>query len=250
MPSASEQIEHAIEVFVRGYSSGKSATHPCEGVRVGNLWVMRDVPRRNPRDYRKEEWVAHGVPPREVDSTARQHTRGRFFVCSVRAIHEDEEPTKSDYKSLGYRLLATEPLFVHDLKRIPRAESPAQVVQVTSNEMAERFGKASRSRPIQPEYLQDDAPFRQYVAVHDDHIVGWVRSVYASDSTWCSNMYVRESHRRRGIGKAMLASMLRDDRSHGVKFSVLLSSHTGALLYPNVGYRQIGVLSIFAPKKR
>jgi hypothetical protein len=48
----------------------------------------------------------------------------------------------------------------------------------------------------------------------------------------------------------MLARMLRDDRSHGVKSSVLLSSHTGALLYPSVGYEQLGTLLIFAPTKR
>jgi hypothetical protein len=30
---------------------------------------------------------------------------------------------------------------------------------------------------------------------------------------------------------------------------VLLSSHTGALLYPQAGYRQLGMLSIFAPRR-
>jgi hypothetical protein len=44
--------------------------------------------------------------------------------------------------------------------------------------------------------------------------------------------------------------MLRDDRTRGAKQSVLLSSHTGALLYPRVGYEQIGMLLIFAPKRK
>lgn len=48
----------------------------------------------------------------------------------------------------------------------------------------------------------------------------------------------------------MLAKMLRDDRARGVENSVLLSSHTGALLYPQIGYEQIGTLLLFAPKKK
>ena len=63
-------------------------------------------------------------------------------------------------------------------------------------------------------------------------------------------MYVVQKHRRRGIGSAMLAKMLRDDRAHDAKCSVLLSSHTGALLYPRVGYQQIGTLLLFAPQRK
>ena len=63
-------------------------------------------------------------------------------------------------------------------------------------------------------------------------------------------MYAWPSHRRRGIGSALLCHMLKDDRRRGFKQSVLLASHTGALLYPKVGYEQIGLLYIFAPPKR
>ena len=44
---------------------------------------MRDAPRKNPRDYRKEEWIAHGTDAAKVDAIARRHTRGRFFVCDI-----------------------------------------------------------------------------------------------------------------------------------------------------------------------
>ena len=74
-------IEFAIEVFVRGHSAGRSRTFPYEVSRVGPLWLMRDAPRKNPRDYRKEEWIAHDADPREVDAIVRKQTRGRFFVC-------------------------------------------------------------------------------------------------------------------------------------------------------------------------
>jgi hypothetical protein len=48
----------------------------------------------------------------------------------------------------------------------------------------------------------------------------------------------------------MLAKMLRDDRAAGANVNVLLSSHTGALLYPVVGYEHIATLLLFAPRKQ
>lgn len=245
-----DEIEHALEVFVRGFCAGKSATHPYEHSREGRMWWLRDAPRKNPKNYRKEEWIAYRVPPREADAVARSKTRGRFFVCALRSMDEPEDGLRAGYKELGYRLLATEPLFVHRLTRIPRLEHEVAIERVRTVELAERLGKATRSRPIPAGQLTEDAPFRQYVALEEDNLVGWVRSVNAGDSTWCANMYVRPAHRRRGIGRALLLRMLRDDRRRGAARSVLLSSHTGALVYPRVGYEQLGLLLIFAPKRK
>jgi GNAT superfamily N-acetyltransferase len=242
-------LEFAIEVFVRGHSAGKSRTFPYEASRVGPLWVMRDGPRKNPRDYRKEEWIAHDVDPREVDAIARQQTRGRFFVCAMVGEGASEEPTRAAYKAMGYRLLATEGFFVQRLKRIPRSPSPVPIELVRTPELAARLGKATRTRPILDNFLRDDAPFRQYVALDGDEIVGRVRSVDAVGATWCADMHVNASHRRRGIGQALLRRMLRDDRARGSQCSVLTASHTGALLYPRVGYERIGTLFMFVPGK-
>jgi GNAT superfamily N-acetyltransferase len=157
---------------------------------------------------------------------------------------------RAEYRRLGYRLLTTEPLFVHDLKRIPKATAPVEVMRVRTSELAARFAKATRRRPIPLQDLNDQAPFRQYVALDGERIVGWVRSVHAVDSAWVSDMYVLATYRRQGIGFALLTKMLRDDRANGAESSVLLSSHTGALLYPKAGYKQIGTMYIFVPKKR
>jgi GNAT superfamily N-acetyltransferase len=247
MKGQRREIEFAIEVFVRAHCTTKSRTFPYEANRVGPLWVMRDAPRRNPRDYRKEEWIAHDVDAGEVDAIARRQTRGRFFVCAIIGEGESDEPIRTAYRSLGYRLLATEGFFMQRLKQIPKSPSPVPIERVRTPELAARLGKATRLRPISDGLLGDDAPFRQYVALDGEKIVGRVRSVDAVGATWCADMHVNESHRRRGIGRALLCRMLRDDRAHGSKCSVLLASHTGALLYPRVRYERIGKLFIFAP---
>jgi GNAT superfamily N-acetyltransferase len=249
-PSRQSDLEQAIDAFLRGFCAEKSRTHPYEWERIEGVWVMRDAPRKNARDYRKEEWIVHDVAPANVDRIARWHTRGRFFVCAMHDADESDEPLRSAYKQLGYRLMTTEPLFRHRLARIPRVAAPVTVQRVRTAALAEQFGKATRMWPIPGEHLGADAPFRQYVAIDGDEIVGWVRSVDAGAATWVSNMYVRPTHRRRGIGASLLGKMLRDDRTRGAEQSVLLSSHAGALLYPRVGYERIGGLLMFAPRKR
>ena len=242
-------IEFAIEVFVRGHSAVRSRTFPYEVSCVGPLWLMRDAAPKNPRDYRKEEWIAHDVDPGKVDAIARQRTRGRFFVCAMIAEGESDESTRTAYKALGYRLLATEGFFVQPLKRIPKPPSRISTERVSTPSLTARLAKITRTRPISRNLLGDDAPFRQYVALDGEDIVGRVRSVDAVGATWCTDMYVNPSHRRRGIGRALLSRMLRDDRARGSKCSVLTASHTGALLYPRVGYERIGTLMMFAPRK-
>src|SRR6202023_4358192 len=123
-------IEFAVEVFVRGHSAVRSRTFPYEVSCVGPLWLMRDAARKNPRDYRKEEWIAHEVDPGKVDAIARRQTRGRFFVCVMIAEGEPDEQTRTAYKSLGYRLLATEGFFVQRLKRIPKRPSRILIERV------------------------------------------------------------------------------------------------------------------------
>src|SRR4029079_7471826 len=134
MKRRNREIEFAIEVFVRGHCVGRSRTFPYEANRIGPLWSMRDAPRKNPRDYRKEEWIAHDANPTEVDAIARRHTRGRFFVCAMIAEGEPHEGTRTAYKSLGYRLLATEGFFVQRLERIPKPPSQVSIERVRTHE--------------------------------------------------------------------------------------------------------------------
>jgi predicted N-acetyltransferase YhbS len=231
-------------------------TYPYLAEQVGPLWVMRDAPRtRKGEDYRNEEWIAHGVDPTEVHKVVRKRTRGRYAICAIYGVKESSEAIRAGDKRLGYRLLTTEPFMLHRLAKIPRFKPPPgiSIERVTSQEMADRLAKAARSRQILPEHLVEHAPHRQYVALDDKRSpIGWLRSIVVDQckATWCSNMHVQEKHRRRGIARAMMARMLKDDRDHGATTSVLLASHTGAMLYPVVGYEQIGELLLYSPTKK
>ena len=242
-------LESAVATFIGGFTYTRSFTHPYVAETVGGLWVMRDGPRKRPA-YRNEEWVVRGQPAADVDRTVRANARGRFVVCDIVAAGESAEDRRDAFKAMGYRLGTTEPLFAHDLKTVPRPSSPAVVERVRSAELAAAVNASARSRQVLPEHLSADSRQRQYVALVDGTPVGRVRSITVGHSTWCSNMFVDPAHRRRGIGRALLARMLADDRRHGATAAVLLASHAGAKLYPVVGYRQIGTLLLFTPKRR
>ena len=246
--SSSHKIPQAIEVFVRGFCETKSRTWPYEFSQINGIWVLRDAERKNAKDYRKEEWIAWNQPAEKVHETARRATRGRYFLCPVIGTDDLSEELKTAYKQLGYRLLSTEPLFVHDLKRIPKSTADLTIQLMRTEEHAIAYGKFSKTRPVPAEELTNDS-FRQYLAWHNDEIVGCVRSVETPFGNWCSSLFVTPTHRRRGIARSLLSQLLRDDRKREASRNVLLSTHTGALVYPSLGYQQIGTLFIFAPKK-
>lgn len=237
------RIDEAVEVFARGYAFTRSLTHPCEVHRVEGAWVLRDGPGRK-RAPRIEEWVALGLTAKEIDDVAGRYARGRYGVAWVCPLGQSDQAARSEFKSLGYRLRATEPLFVHDLLKTP-AVSRAEIRRVEDTELAASLGKMLRRKPLKPEFFGEDPQWRQYVAAIGGDLVGWVASIAAGEASWCANLYVAREHRRKGIGKALMARMLDDDRRLGRSASVLLSSHTGAHLYPAVGYQQLGTLLLY-----
>lgn len=241
----------AVETFVRGYCLVRSETHPYLCRAEPGLYRLYDAERSNPARYRKEEFIAWGQPAEFVDAWARAQSRGWYFIGALQKLPPPQPEIRGAYRALGYRLLATQPFFVHDLQRIPRtAAGRATIARVVSREQAQAVGRAAGARPIPPAYFAPDSPVRQYAAMREGQPVGWVRSVTTPRGQWCTNLYVLPAARRQGIARALLLQMLRDDRRQGSSASVLLSSHDGAALYPTVGYRQIGLLWIFAPSRK
>ncbi|MHB8636114.1 MAG: GNAT family N-acetyltransferase [Fimbriimonadaceae bacterium] len=239
------RIEDAIETFGCGFSFTRSFTHKYVFERVDSLWVMRDAPRTRP-EYRGEEWLVYGTSPAEAEAIVQANRRGRYAVCVFRTEEEPDAPPRAGWKELGYRLQTTEMFFAHSLARIPAVKCDYEVLRVVDETMANRLAKAAGSRQICPEHLTESPPrLRQYVALDEGEPVAWVRSIVCGNAAWCSNMYVRSTHRRRGIAKALMARMLADDKLAGLTANVLLASRVGAKLYQEVGYDAIGRLLVF-----
>lgn len=254
MSASKLSLEQAVEVFVEGFCVTRSFTHPFVAERLTpTLWRLHDAPRKRPRDpYRNEELIAWELPPTEVDRLAQAHAQGRYLICYLLPKGTDDRAMRAEFKALGYRLGSTEPFFVHDLAALPTHTTPFPVSPVTTLEQLDALTKAAGRRQLLPAFLtQDPPPMRGYIAEDTavPQLVGWVSRVAAAGCGWCHSMFVLPAYRRQGIARALLARMLTDDRACGATASVLLASHSGALLYPKVGYQQIGTLYLYNPPR-
>ena len=235
-------IPDAIEVFVHGFSHGRSQTYPYVPTKIGNLWVMRDDPPRTKE--RKIEIITHGQSPGKAVEAIRNAEIGWHFLCEIHDPSLDFQKIRDEYKELGYRALGTEWLFAHDLKDIPIFESDPPVRQILDQEMLTSINQ----RPKQHRKIRPDT--RLFSIWDDDRDYGWVTSVPYQNMAWVADLYVYESDRGNGYGRALMSKLLQTDRELGVKQSVLLASSDGARLYPHMGYQQIGILQMFCPTKQ
>jgi len=243
MLAADMNVPRAIEVFVTAFGANKSRTHPYlveqHSVPSGVLWTMADkLPKRNPR---KSEVIAYGVPP-EVAAERAHALVGWHFLGAM--LDSEDQIAASDlaYKALGYRPLASERFFVHDLKDIPvsNCEPPARLI-----ESAAQLAAIPQHVP-QPRKWMDG--LRQYATWDESRDYGWVTGRDIGLDSWVGDLWVPNDVRRRGYGRALMSKLLQDDRELGREWSVLLSSTVGSYLYPELGYRQIGVLRLYCPK--
>jgi GNAT superfamily N-acetyltransferase len=244
-------LQEGIIAFGKGFTFTRSFTHPYELVRVGPVWVLRDGLRKN-GDERAREILVTGLKPEEAVSHIDIAADGRrFFLCAIEGLGTDFASLAEAYKGLGYRLMRREPMMVRSLEEVEAVEGPFPITRVRDGELAAQVASAAGSRLILEEHLaRDDAPLRLYVARDGDQLAGWVRSVKTGPrNAWAASMMVRPQYRRRGVARSLMTHMLAEDARLGYQNSVLLASQAGAKLYESVGYRQIGLLQLFAPKK-
>lgn len=240
----------AVEAFLRGFSATRSFTKPFQAQVVGDqIWVLADcapgkVAQRTP------EFVTYGAEPASVLDAIFRLNVERYMLCVLADDARTVPEVVSSYKQAGHRFMGREPLFVLNLaRRVSFSAIP--VSRIRSQTEADAIAREARARQILPQHLgEDDSACRLFAAYDGDTPIGWVRSLRTHpDCAWVSNMFVSPEHRRKGIGRSLLSAMLDDDARLGVGWSVLLSSLTGAMLYPHLGYKEQGLLLLFSPTR-
>lgn len=236
-------LREAADAFIAGWTTTR---------RLSGLFEI--APREeatfvyDPTGARMGELVAVDV---EAERAVELYpTTQRGAICAIYSPDASLEAHKKAFRTLGWRLLRTEPVFVHALRDLPPLDS--RVVRATSPEHVARICKAAKMRPATMGVTEgDDAPIRLYEASVEGENLGWVRSIRAGErDSWVSSLNVREAFRRQGYGAGLMAALLHDDRRLGRRASVLLASHTGALLYPKLGYERVGTLMLLMPKTK
>jgi GNAT superfamily N-acetyltransferase len=257
-PAVDLPLADAIATFAVTFSAAKSIRHPYVATDLGGCrWRLADAERQRAADYRSEEWVclADDVAGTVEQAEATARTPGRWAVSVLLPEGDDDGPLRSAMRARGHRLMTTESMMVRPLEgrgsAVPAAGvSPAQIVRLATPDQAEELRAATRRRQFLPEWIEGDRPFlRQFLAHIGDELVGWVGSMRRADIGSVTNLYVVAAHRRRGVGTALMTRLLTDDKNNGIRASTLLASHSGAMLYPRVGYHRISTLFLFGGKR-
>lgn len=250
-------LASATEAFARGYATARSLTYPYLAEPVHGLWLLRDRPAR--RRARSAELIGAQPDPDAIWQAADGIDES--WAVSVVEPEDPEHPRAKPpapgaYPASGLRRRGIEPLFV------ARPEAPAgevgkpptgiRIVRVHTAELAEQLRAANRGRrQLEPTDLTASRPARRlFAALGPDGPLGWVTSVHAlPDAAFVASLFVLPAARRRGIGTALMQTLLHDATELGLLYSVLTASNAGALLYPRVGYRQIGTVHLFGPAR-
>jgi ribosomal protein S18 acetylase RimI-like enzyme len=238
-------ITAAAEVFLVGFSATRSMTHPYLIRRFDGMAVMEDGPRKRGA-FRTSEYIAVDCSPAKVVAACKGDATGKYAISAIYPGPGPFPEIERRFRDLGCRLMTREPMFTQRGLPAPhrtgidvrRVREPAELVKIS---------QAARSRQLNPSELSLPNPtMRLFAAWVDSEPVGWVRSVRCSEeATWVSNLWVNPDYRRQGIGGALMTTMLYDDRDLGFEVSVLLASHAGAMLYPQLGYERIGTLLLY-----
>lgn len=246
------RILRAAESFFHGFTQHRSRTHPYLISRSEGLTILHDAPRKKASDTRRSEAITIDRAPISVHSEA-ERLNAEHPRWSLGAIYSDEAKlaqVEAEFRALGYRLIAREALFVHDHVAVPSVNERLTQRISTWQEMEDYAAATGRKPYARREIEGDDPQIRFYYSVSEGMIVGAVASIRTPAETfWVSNLWVTEEKRREGRATAMMAQLLTDNRSAGEGMTVLLSSKTGAHLYPKLGFEQIGTLLLYQPPR-
>ncbi|MGN6797420.1 MAG: GNAT family N-acetyltransferase [Gaiellaceae bacterium] len=81
-----------------------------------------------------------------------------------------------------------------------------------------------------------DGPHCLYVAYRGDRPVAMASAFYTDELVYLTDLGVLDDERRRGIGRALAMTRLRDARDRGCSTAVLGASPDGAMLYRALGF--------------
>ena len=247
-------LPQTIDVVCAALALNNSITAPSEVMRHGPLWILRDVNAKLDK-ARTEEIFAWGATPQESIRAVKDYApRYKYVLLPFIKPDEDFDAIREVYKSLGYRAMSSETLFVCSLGRhkptpsrwvIRRVKEPDEMKRVATDV----FGRANRK--LRPQDFTDARPaMRMYYAEVDGRAVAVARSLMPRRSvSWLHDVRTVESYRRRGIATALINQILTDDAALGSKHSALLASHAGANLYPLLGYQLRAILQLYAPPR-
>lgn len=193
---------------------------------------------RRTADY----FFAWGVPAREVVSLIRDYDPAPEHQILVLA---DKKGIDARYEAAGCQLVSEEYLMWRPPEPVPVEDGPWQVQVVSRPGDILFLNMMEGAGGIRLSDLRDPL-LRFYYVLDEGQPVGQARTArLAEDLCWIANVQTVPSHRRRGVGRALMAHILGNSVREGLAMTMLLATAAGRRLYQNLAYRDLAPVSIF-----
>ena len=229
------ELRNAIDIFIRNelYCSGLPTTQLFEYNSIKHLAFGTKVAGRT------DEFIVYNANPADVIETINKLDIKKDYWLTV---FSDEKP--HHYDAEGYTIKSKEFLMMLHLDSWSFETGNKIIKRVKTEEEAGRindfFGKSAFNlKKI------NDPNVHYYVGEENGHPASHGSYVLLDHIVYFDNVFTSETHRGKGIAKALCQKMLLDAKMEGANKSVLISSQMGHPLYLKLGYHDVSKMWVF-----
>ena len=230
-----------VQAFVEGWfiARGKG----CSTLQQeGTAWHIHYGVPMGGRDHELFVWQ---MAPEQARTVAHRLTRGAPHWLGV--LQAEGQELEQGYAAANYMPSVYEMLMYRPPAPITPTPLPQGFVlqQVTTLAQAEWYNHLQKRQAIYPAELADKR-LRYYLVFQGMIPVARGRLVLLEGGIFTlDGIHTLATHRRRGVGRALVTQMIGDAAAAGHPTGVLSSSDMGYPLYQQLGYQDILPLTIF-----
>jgi len=246
-------LPDAFDLLIRGFGRLERGVHPVDEGAVGPIRFLRWPERGRRGQEFSEEFFALDQDPNAVLAAVRAAEPGLDHL--IAEVSVQSEPAQEAYLAAGYEFGSQEPLMVADLTDANSIPNPAVAVRrVTSMDAVEQILAAQRSvgypGRLFSQALLDDPQVRIRAVFEDGAFAAIGKLAIVESGAYITDVMTMPEHRRRGVGAAVMRQLHADARALGAIRSALTSTAMATPLYERLGYRQIGLVTLYATPER
>ena len=239
--SSYDDVAWMVQAFVEGWfiARGKG----CSTLQQeGTAWHIHYGVPMGGRDHELFVWQ---MAPERVRSVAHRLTRGAPHWLGV--LQADGAELETGYAAANYIPSVYEMIMHRPPAPITMTPLPEGFLlqQVITSAQADWYNRLQKRQAIYPAELTDNR-LRYYLVYQGMLPVARGRLALLDGGIFTlDGIHTLHTHRRRGVGRAMVTRMIHDAAAAGHPTGILSSSDMGHPLYRQLGYEDILPLTIF-----
>jgi len=243
----------AFDLIIRGFARLERGVHPVVEDAAGPVRFLRWPERGRRGQVFSEEFFALDLDPAIVLAVVREAVPGPDHL--IAEVSMRSEPAQAAYLAAGYEFGSQEPLMVAELtdaNSLPDSALTCSGV-ATMREVAQIIAaqqSAGYPQRLFSQALLDDPGISMRAVFRDGEFAAIGKLAVVGSGAYITDVMTMTEQRRQGLGAAVMRQLHADARAAGAERSVLTSTAMARSLYERLGYRQIGLVTLYATPER